>query len=139
MIIIGLICILSFSLYPFLIKKILHDIPFVDFYTCKMCALSLHVLIYLIYSKRNIYIKMIQNHTLLSYFIISQLCSIVAIYLFHILLEKYPVTVIIPYLQALHLMGVFLLGWFFFHENIDPYRILGIFCVIFGILKLNHK
>ena len=136
-VILSFICIFAFSLYPFLFKKIVNEIPVIDYLTLEFIILSICVLFYFNHAVSHILNRIYSDNSVLTKVLFSITLSVISIYIYHILLVKYQVTKIIPYLEALHLVALMLFGWLIFNENMNRYRLLGVGFIVYGILKLK--
>jgi drug/metabolite transporter (DMT)-like permease len=139
-VIFAFICVFAFSLYPFLFKKIVNEIPVIDYLHLEAIIISIGILFYLIcfdHNMTHILNRIYSDKSLLAKVVFSIILSVISIYIYHILLVKYQVTKIVPYLEALHLVALMLFGWLIFNENINRYRIIGVGFIVYGILKLK--
>ena len=129
--------VLTWSLNPFIKKKILKDLRVVDFYCISVLTVAFFVLLYMfLYNFENTKkaIHTIYHSSRLKYFyIVTVVLSVVSGFIFHLLIQKNDASYIIPQLQPIVMIFLLLWGYFVFDEDIDKNRILGILAVAIGI------
>ena len=137
------ILILTWSLNPFIKKKILKDVSVVDFYCLSILSVSFLSLIYIIFynlenTKKAIH-KIANTSSLRTIFIGTILLSIISSFAFHYLIQQNEATYIIPQLQPVVMVLLLLWGYFVFNEKIDKNRAIGVIAVAIGIWFIQYN
>ena len=137
------ILIFTWSLNPFIKKKVLNDISVVDFYCLSVMVVAILSLFYILFynldnTKKSI-LKIVRTPTLSLIFIGTILLSMISGLAFHYLIQKNDATYIIPQLQPIVMILLLLWGYFVFNEKIDKNRGIGIVAVAVGIWFIQYK
>jgi drug/metabolite transporter (DMT)-like permease len=137
------ILILTWSLNPFIKKKILDDISVVNFYCLSVISVAILSLFYILFynleNTKESVLKIARTPKLSLIFIGTILLSIISSFAFHYLIQKNDATYIIPQLQPVVMIFLLLWGYFVFNEKIDKNRAVGIVAVAVGIWFIQYK
>lgn len=138
-----LLLILSWTLNPFVKKKITKFLDPLEYLFINTFAVSLVTLMIFLYSLR--YKKVSLNclrkldNSCIYWILFGVLITIFSSYILLILLSQYDAGYIIPHVQPLVIVFTVLTGVILFNEKINRYSIMGILCIVSGLLLLNIK
>jgi len=138
-----LLLILSWTLNPFVKKKITKFLDPLEYLFINTFAVSLVTLIIFLYSLRYKKVSLTCLRKLDSncmyWMLFGVLITIFSSYILMVLLSQYDAGYIIPHVQPLVIVLTVLTGVILFNEQINRYNIMGILCIVSGLLLLNIK
>ena len=138
-----ILLIISWTLNPFIKKKVTKFLSPLEYLFVNTFAISFITLLIFFYNLRynNISSKCLKklDNSCIFWILFGVLITISSSYILSMLLSKYDAGYIIPHVQPLVIVFTVLIGALIFNEKINFYNILGILCVVCGLLLLNIK
>lgn len=137
------ILIFSFTITPFLRKKITADFTDEEFFIYSNFFLYLVAMVYAIYLFRTnkcdlSLVKKINGNNLMLC-LLAAISGIIGTVIMGILLKRNDTSYIIPQIQPIVILLNLLFAYYLFDENIDIYKVVGVVLIVIGLLIINKS
>lgn len=136
--------ILSFTLTPFLRKKILNEFTDEEFYIYSNTMMLILVVMYSIYllfqnkcSLTMLTEKINTRNAIIC--LVSSISAVMGGLVLMILLKRNDASHVIPQIQPIVIVLTMLIGYFLANEDINRYKIMGAGLLVFGLYVFNIK
>ena len=122
------------------ITKFLDPLEYLFINTFAVSLVTLMIFLYSLRYKRFLLIVLEKlDNSCIYWILFGVLITIFSSYILLILLSQYDAGYIIPHVQPLVIVFTVLTGVILFNEKINRYSIMGIPCIVSGLLLLNIK
>ena len=135
--------ILSFTITPFLRKKILHEFTDEEFYVYSNAVMFALVIIYSVYLlvKNKCSLSMLKdkiNTRNAMICLISGFSAVAGGLILSILLKRNDASSVIPQVQPVVIILTMMIGYFLANEDVNRYKVLGALLIVGGLVVFNR-